>query len=633
MKNIILLLCLLCSHYLQAGNDPRPQPVYSIVREIHELEWYEQQADLWKASLDQQANNPDGWLNYYRAARNIRILSGESKKHTIANIMAGIELHAKGSFTYHFVRYLESPDRFGDDTELQKAIALAPDRWEYYPDLLNINLVKYNPDALKTISEQWLASAQMSPGILAWNYNALIGLPADAILLTCGDNDTYPALLLQHGRGFRTDVLVVNEYLCALGDYRKRVFEKAGIEDPAKGQDVADSDSLVQHLIKNTKRPVYLMINTRYQRTEQFAEQLYLTGLTFRYSPTNYDNMAELLDNYEHLWLKDQLKTRVLTDISASVLDQINANYLAALIKLHRHYMEKGDKALAAETKAMMLDIAQRADYMDMVREYLDETIIWTSKPILSINIKSLEKSMKALSPKLYAAEAELSNEQYELFLQDLLKRHEFDKLNQARIADKDWKRYLPADAQHLSPKDYFAHSAFDGPNFPVVSISYDAALLYCDWLTQQYNDADPKKRQYKKVKFRLPSEAEWEQAARANRAAVLYPWGGNMVTNQKGCFLGNFNVEREKPCEGCPAKAEANDGGWFTTPVTTYFPNDLGLYNMSGNVSEMVNAKGVAKGGSWYHSPDAAKITAQQTYEGAQPYVGFRIFMEVIEQ
>jgi formylglycine-generating enzyme required for sulfatase activity len=73
-------------------------------------------------------------------------------------------------------------------------------------------------------------------------------------------------------------------------------------------------------------------------------------------------------------------------------------------------------------------------------------------------------------------------------------------------------------------------------------------------------------------------------------------------------------------------------DGAFTTTKVDAYNPNDYGLYNMSGNVAEMIwkfktNTAGT-KGGSWYSDVDHVKISAEDEYEGeidASPFIGFR--------
>ena len=102
----------------------------------------------------------------------------------------------------------------------------------------------------------------------------------------------------------------------------------------------------------------------------------------------------------------------------------------------------------------------------------------------------------------------------------------------------------------------------------PVVLVSYDDALAYCGWLSNMI--ARP---------VRLPTEAEWEKAARAGTEGLRYSWGNDIDASR-----GNYLFD--------PA-ARSQRG---TRPTGTYPPNAYGLYDVCGNVWEWV--------GDWY-SPD----------------------------
>jgi len=167
------------------------------------------------------------------------------------------------------------------------------------------------------------------------------------------------------------------------------------------------------------------------------------------------------------------------------------------------------------------------------------------------------------------------------------------------------WKQQFAYHYSSRMQEYYFEHQAFD--NYPVVGITWEAADAFTEWRTYWLNqneylancgssglfssapcavprnptddpfntNADIMNRY---PRFRLPTEAEWEYAARGGKEIVKYPWGGPYTRNRDGCFLANF-----KPGRG----SYADDGYAYTAPVNTFLPNNFGLYNMAGNVAE----------------------------------------------
>lgn len=128
--------------------------------------------------------------------------------------------------------------------------------------------------------------------------------------------------------------------------------------------------------------------------------------------------------------------------------------------------------------------------------------------------------------------------------------------------------------------ESYFSHPSYR--NYPVVGVTWRQARAFTVWRTR-YNDAyqDARRRPHRSP-YMLPSEAEFEYAARGGRIGTDYPWGGPYIKNAKGCLLANF-----KPGRG----DYASDGGTYTVNVKSYFPNDYGLYNMAGNVAEWTSS------------------------------------------
>jgi len=193
----------------------------------------------------------------------------------------------------------------------------------------------------------------------------------------------------------------------------------------------------------------------------------------------------------------------------------------------------------------------------------------------------------------------------------------------------------------------YFWHPAYD--NYPVVGVNWKQARAFCVWRTEFLNShLRSKKGGVDLAEFRLPTEAEWEWAARGGYTLNPFPWGGPYTRNEKGCFLANF-----KPLRG----NYIADGGIRTVIAAHYPPNDWGLYDMSGNVAEWTNSafdpatynftwdmnpnytynakeddppvmkRKVIRGGSWKDIAYFLQVTTRsfEYQDTAKSYVGFR--------
>ena len=121
----------------------------------------------------------------------------------------------------------------------------------------------------------------------------------------------------------------------------------------------------------------------------------------------------------------------------------------------------------------------------------------------------------------------------------------------------------------------YFSHAGYN--NYPVVGVSWEQANAFSNWRTDFLKRSLGKEGVYIEP-YRLPTEAEWEYAARAGNSESSFPWDETLPYDERGCFYANF-----KPMEGDFVR----DGHVITSPVGTFKPNDFGLYDMAGNVSE----------------------------------------------
>jgi len=131
------------------------------------------------------------------------------------------------------------------------------------------------------------------------------------------------------------------------------------------------------------------------------------------------------------------------------------------------------------------------------------------------------------------------------------------------------------SDNEHMT-RNYFSHPQYN--HYPVVGVNWLQCQAFCHWRSQLRNVWLLSKGYSVEHDFSLPTEAQWEWAARGGLQNSPYPWGGPYPTSKSGCFLANFKPQRGN---------YMLDGSLYPSVVAFYHPNDYGLYDMSGNVAE----------------------------------------------
>tara|TARA_B100000925_G_scaffold284674_1_gene259983 strand:+ start:4495 stop:6177 length:1683 start_codon:yes stop_codon:yes gene_type:complete len=193
---------------------------------------------------------------------------------------------------------------------------------------------------------------------------------------------------------------------------------------------------------------------------------------------------------------------------------------------------------------------------------------------------------------------------------------------------------------------EYFWHPAY--ADYPVVGISWKQAKAFANWRTKYRNDyLRGEKNKTTVGQFRLPTEGEWEYAARGGKQSAIYPWGGPYLVDNRGDFLANFKPKRGD---------YSADNIVYTAEVDSYEPNDFGLYNMSGNVAEWTsspyynesyefnttfnpdvympgNERKVVRGGSWKDVAYFLKVGSRdyEYADSAKSYIGLRLVRDYL--
>jgi iron(II)-dependent oxidoreductase len=188
-------------------------------------------------------------------------------------------------------------------------------------------------------------------------------------------------------------------------------------------------------------------------------------------------------------------------------------------------------------------------------------------------------------------------------------------------VTNAEYKLFL--DASSSLPPTFWSEPMFADPRKPVVGVTWDQAVAYCRWLSVRQGQ-----------QYRLPTEAEWERAARGGRDGALYPWGD------------------EAPSVHSAIGFDAATGG--PAPVGVNPPNDIGLHDMSEGVHEWCsdyydynyyrysperNPQGaasserrVSRGGSWRHQIKFSRCAARSSLPPAFSYAdyGFRVALTI---
>jgi formylglycine-generating enzyme required for sulfatase activity len=180
------------------------------------------------------------------------------------------------------------------------------------------------------------------------------------------------------------------------------------------------------------------------------------------------------------------------------------------------------------------------------------------------------------------------------------------------------YARFLAATG-HPAPV-YWQDKNLNNPSQPVVGVTWQDARDFCQWLTRKTG-----------VGYRLPTEAEWEAAARGGLVGEAYPWGRELP-DAGGRYRANYYPNDF-----------ADDGFNLTAPVGSFPANGYGLFDMAGNVSEWcadekaplgggtpfaAPAYRVRKGGSWRSRARDLRCAARKFSppDTADGFIGFRV-------
>ena len=253
----------------------------------------------------------------------------------------------------------------------------------------------------------------------------------------------------------------------------------------------------------------------------------------------------------------------------------------------------------------------------------------------------------KVKQKSFHIKQTEVTNIQYKTFLFDLLIQGRKDEFLSAKPDQTNWEKVKGGHGEVMK-QNYFSHTMYN--DHPVVNISREGALMFCEWLSNEMNKAENKKLKGMTVKMTIPSKNQWIYAAKGGKDN-LYGWDITTLQNEHGCYLANFKYQKgqgQQPFTDCEVKklnASTTSGlmlGYenFTTKINAYNPNEFGLYCMSGNVAEMIfdeNNLPATKGGSWSSVGQELKLVeGKDRFKGVTSpniNIGFRPVVTIVKE
>lgn len=258
------------------------------------------------------------------------------------------------------------------------------------------------------------------------------------------------------------------------------------------------------------------------------------------------------------------------------------------------------------EAEKLGLDSEETQDYLQH-REYCDEFFIYKT---------------------------EVTNGNWKEFLSYLKLKGRMEEYQVNMLDTNVWSHRMTYNEPFVTY--YYQHQAYS--EYPAVGMTLKQAQAYASWLTEIYALKDDGV----KITFFVPTKKQWMRAARGNQPRP-YPWSrGIGLRNSSGTLLANFKDISERHVTYDRVSGEyklapqsfmySNNDTTITTPAKSYYPNQFGIYNMSGNVAELVSDDTVAMGGSWNDTGYDVRVESEQPATEPRSTIGFRV-VAVIEE
>jgi hypothetical protein len=377
MKFFLLWSAVFILFHFLYGQSPEvtPEKVYRYCYVIQSEDWYKNQEALWKAKISENPQDENAWYNYYFASRYAHMGMDEyERKKMLDLIVSEIKKAIPDSYLFPYLQYYNGDRKI---EHLQKALQLKPDcadlYWEFvqYYELTGDRLQK------KIFCEKLYASKIIISSLYDYNFNMLNSAEKNSILFTNGDNDNYPAWVLQEAKGVRRDVTVLNVHtVFVLRDYLKMKLDGRGLEIDITHLPEEDISVFMKELVHAINRdypdiPIHVAPTVYDEYKKEINNQLVITGLNYTVTSEEFDYIARIRKNLERNLRLDYLTYDWYNEhhITQTMMDRLNLNYIPSFMELSKMYDSSGEIELAKYWKGKAIFLAEKAGDKDLVKQ------------------------------------------------------------------------------------------------------------------------------------------------------------------------------------------------------------------------------------------------------------------------
>ena len=393
---LFLLGCIGTLQAFTALTQEEPQEIRGIIVDEHDSIWYETQQRLWLQKAEANPTDEHAWQQAFEAARYADMLAEEwGRTERKQAILDKMNENIPNSFTYNLCMYMTEIAVRGSnpDPYAKQALQLMPENiarkdaemlisylWMNGKTFAKGNKSNAEQQQLTELVQKLYSTNAYPSYLLRYTYNSLQGMDANAIYFANGDVPCYTSLVLQEAMDVHKDKIIVPVSFLFAETYRKALCDYLGIKDfEVKKEYTAMDDyfqDILEHIIRNSKRPAYFFPTGSYPETESFKKNLYNEGLVFKYSTHRYDNMAVAQRNVEERYnLRYLTEPNFVSEEQWKGSERIQLNYIVMLAPVVKSYKESGDtlhanqltRSLTSAVVQTSLPDEEKVKYIDLL--------------------------------------------------------------------------------------------------------------------------------------------------------------------------------------------------------------------------------------------------------------------------